>query len=75
MLEPAFGDGLIVAEGNTWAQQRRMALKFTRKKAHYFEPAIIERIDEFLDAVVAKSDASGFIDPSVDIAATCFGFD
>lgn len=59
LLRPAFGNGLIVAEGKSWTLQRRMAVKLTRSPTETEKIVLTtRRIDDMVDNWVNQSSKS-----------------
>lgn len=59
LLRPAFGNGLIVAEGKSWTVQRRLAVKLTRTPTAAEKIALTtRRIDDMVDKWLEHSSQS-----------------
>lgn len=71
LLRPALGNGLIVAEGKSWALQRRLAVRLTHSPSTSDQIRLSrERIDDMIDGWLARSSDHSFIlDPLEDLIA------
>lgn len=70
ILSPSLGNGLILAEGESWKQQRRTAAKISasgRKRSTGDAPLITDRINQSIEHWIAARDPDQSIDLHSDL--------